>query len=67
MTDPKDRSAQSTDDTEVASVHKASSRISVPIDTSEPEWGDPICSCEAEPYWLEVAEEQEREEEEKDS
>ncbi len=22
-----------------------------------PEWSDPVCSCEAEPYWLEVSDE----------
>lgn len=25
------------------------------------EWGDPICVCEAEPYWQEVADRLERE------
>jgi len=33
-------------------------------DNIEPEWGDSICSCEAEPYWQQAAEELEREQKE---
>ncbi|MGE0079682.1 MAG: hypothetical protein AB7U81_00125 [Thiohalomonadaceae bacterium] len=68
MTDTKDHSDRPAGE-EAAAKPKASGRISVRIDTSEPEWGDPVCACEAEPYWLEVAEEQEQEtkKEEEDS
>ncbi len=30
-------------------------------DNLDPEWGDPICPCEAEPYWQQAGEEMERE------
>jgi hypothetical protein len=34
---------------------------------SVPDWGDPVCSCEAEPYWLEVEEELERQRRKKEA
>lgn len=43
-----------------APEHVTSERIKVRMPDVVPDWGDPVCSCEAEPYWLAVAEELEQ-------
>lgn len=45
---------------------EASSRVTVRMNDNVPDWSDPVCTCEAEPYWLEVSEELEQQDREKD-
>ncbi|MFA5531505.1 MAG: hypothetical protein WDA11_12655 [Thiohalomonadaceae bacterium] len=52
MSDPKTRPEDTRKEREKRTAHEPKLRV----DLSIPEWGDPVCSCEAEPYWLEVAE-----------